>query len=488
MNLLLDTNIIIPLEPASIRDIEPETPAAVQLFQIAQEVGIKLFVHPCQSLDFERDGDESRRQLRAYLVQKYQEIPNPPPVPDRVMEAASHPKVESNSWIDAHLIAALEGNAVDYLVSNDRGLGKICSKLGIEDRCLTLEAALDLLNSERTVIPKSPPAVTPAKAHELDANDPLFTDLRRDYPPFDLWLEKCKRQQRQCWRVQMPGFSTYAGVAIVNPEDKDWEGAKNPTLKLCTFKVADEVRGAKLGELLLRAVFDYAHCNDFQTIFVEVYPKQGALIRLLHEFGFECVKENPSSELVLRKRMAPVSEEDLQTRPAEFAQKFGPYSVRWDSVTSYIVPIEPRFFTLLFPEQEPQGSLLAGTDSFGNTLRKAYLCRAQIRSIRPGDLVFFYRSSDWQALTTAGVVDAVKISDDADVMTEFLNKRTVYNRNDIEAQCRRGGTIGFTFRHAPIFSRKIPLDELITNEILKAAPQSITKLSSDARSWLHAHR
>ena len=46
MNLLLDTNIVIPLEPASVLDIEPDTTAAIQLFQIAQEVGVRLFIHP----------------------------------------------------------------------------------------------------------------------------------------------------------------------------------------------------------------------------------------------------------------------------------------------------------------------------------------------------------------------------------------------------------------------------------------------------------
>lgn len=488
VNLLLDTNIIIPLEPASVSDLEPDTFVAIQLFQIAQEVGVGMFIHPQQLLDFEKDADDLRRGLRAQLVGKYRQLQSPPPLTDRVMEAATHPAVSSNSWIDAHLIAALDGSAVDYLVSNDRGLRKVCGKLGIEDRCLTLAAALDLLNAERTIVPKAPPAVTAVKAYELDAGDPMFAELRSDYPPFDGWFDKCKREHRQCWRVQMPGFPTYAGVAIVNPENKDWADAKNPTLKLCTFKIAADVRGAKLGELLLRAVFDYAHGNDFQTIFVEAFPKQGALIHLLHDFGFEAVAEKPSTELVLRKRMSPFSSEDLRTPPPEFARKFGPFVVRWDGVQSFIVPIEPRFFTLLFPDQEPQGSLLAGTESFGNTLIKAYLCRAQIRRIRRGDLVFFYRSGDWQSLVTAGVVESVKVTDDAEEMAKFLRKRTVYSFPDIEEQCRRGGTIGFTFRHAPIISRQIPLDELISQEILNAAPQSITELSSNALSWIQAHR
>ena len=122
MNLLLDTNIIIPLEPGSTSDVEPTTADAVRLFNLAQEVGAGLFVHFQQSRDIENDSNPERRQLRIQLLAKYLQLQNPPPLPDRVLEAANRPEVSSHTWIDAHLAAALDARAIDYLISEDRGL------------------------------------------------------------------------------------------------------------------------------------------------------------------------------------------------------------------------------------------------------------------------------------------------------------------------------------------------------------------------------
>ncbi len=485
MLLLLDTNIIIPLEPGSTVDLEAASPDAIRLFQIAQEVGAGLFVHPEQSRDIANDTDENRRKLRGILLKKYRSLINPRQLTDRVREAANQPTADSHTWIDAHLAAALDANAVAYLISEDRGLHRICRRIGLEDRCLSLSAALNLLEGERTVAPPSPPAVVSVQAYQLNSHDPIFSDVRADYPDFDEWLDRCKREHRQAWTVDLRGMKEYAGIAIVKPEDREWPDARNPTLKICTFKISDRASGAKLGELLLRAIFDFAHANDFETVFVETFPKQGALLHLLHQFGFEIADQKPGTEeLVMRKRMSPVTTDDERILPLDYAKKFGPFSVKWSGVTAYIIPIEPRFHALLFPELEPQGSLLAGSESFGNTLIKAYFCRAQTRSIRHGDIVCFYRSGDWQAMTTIGVVEETLASDDEAKMVSFLKKRTVYRPQDVAAKCREGGAFALTFRHSPVLKKHIALAELITNHIVAAPPQSITKLTSDSLTWL----
>ena len=488
MNFLLDTNIIIPLEPVSASDIESGSNSAMRLFNIAQEVGAGIFIHPQQARDIEQDTNTHRREQRQIHLQKYRSLVNPPPLTVRVREAANWPVEGSNSWIDAHIIAALDQSAADYLVTNDEGIHRICRKLQLEARCLKLDAALDLLLSERIIVPVAPPAIVPIIAYELDARDPIFDGLRADYTPFDEWLEKCKREHRNAWIIKRPGESGYAGVCIVNREDRGWDGAVNPTLKICTFKIADGAKGAKLGELLLRAIFTFAHENSFKTLFVEVYPKHGALLHLMRQFGFEETEsKHDSGELVLRKRLAPTALEDEQMKAHDYAKMFGPYSVKWEGSVVFIIPIEPRFHELLFPEMEQQGSLLAGQDSFGNTLIKAYLCRAQTRSIQPGDIVLFYRSGDQQAITTLGVVEETLATDNADKMANFLRSRTVYLKKDILTICSSAEALGITFRHAPILKRHIPLSELISNQLLSKAPQSISKLPSRTSSWLKAH-
>ena len=84
----------------------------------------------------------------------------------------------------------------------------------------------------------------------------------------------------------------------MNREDRVWADAHDPTLKICTFKIADDVLGMKLGELLLKTVFDYAAANKFGAIFIEAFPKHTVLLDLLDCFGFSKSFEKPNGEIV----------------------------------------------------------------------------------------------------------------------------------------------------------------------------------------------
>ena len=53
----------------------------------------------------------------------------------------------------------------------------------------------------------------------------------------------------------------------------------------------------------------------------------------------------------------------------------------------------------------------------GNTIRKVYLCRAQAKGLKPGDILLFYLSRDErlaasQSLTTVGIVEQCRESRD----------------------------------------------------------------------------
>ena len=487
--LLLDTNILIPLEPTSRADLAPDSGLAFELANVAQQVGAKLFVHPEQNTDLTADKNSDRRTLRLAVFNKYPSLQSPPPVNAEVAAACGSPAIGSNGWVDAHLVSALSHNAVAFLVTQDKGIHRACRNLGIDARCLGLSAAVDLLKAEQVIAPVAPPAVRSVLAHQLDEHDPIFQGLRGDYgASFDSWLNKCKQQQRHAWITSLPTHRDYAGICIVNPEDRQWRDARNPTLKICTFKVADEASGLKLGELLLRTVFDFAHQNGFQTLFVEVLPKHAPLLHLLGQFGFEQIDhKGGTDEIVMRKRFAAEGEAATGVKALEFNRLFGPYSVQWSGVNGYVVPIEPRFHASLFPEMEPQGPLFPGTLSYGNTLRKAYVCRAQVRTIKPGALLFFYRSEDWQSLTTVGVVEEAMATENVDDLIKLVRNRTVYEREHLSEMCRGAGALGILFRHAPVLRNPIPLAKLIENRILTAPPQSITTLKPPALEWIHHH-
>ena len=487
LTLLIDTNVLIPLEPTLLADVATNSAKAFELAELAQQVGAILFVHPSQRLDLNNDKNAERRTLRLSLVAKYPALPSPPPFTQRVADACGNPQPGSNGWIDGQLVSALDHNAVAFLVTEDRDIHRASRRLGIDSRCLGLAAAVDLLNGERVIPPPAPPAIRAVFCHELDERDPFFESLRSDYLGFDTWLQKCKREHRQAWIAKLPGRLNLAGLCIVNREDAQWPDTENPTLKLCTFKIADDSVGLKLGELLLRTVFDFARKNSFSTLFVETYPKHGALLRLFDQFGFEPVghkgNADEGNELILRKRLSTKFATPLLSA-LEFNRLFGPFAVKWEGVQTYIVPIEPRFHAALFPEMEPQGSLFAGTQSYGNTLRKAYICRAQIRAIRPGDVLLFYRSSDQQCVTTIGVVEDTMFTNVVEEMRRLVGNRTVFGDDDLQEICRADGGLGILFRHAPVLTRPIPLDAMLTNRVLSAPPQSIVTVRPSSLQWI----
>ena len=74
MNILLDTNIIIPLE-----DTNRVLPAD---FAELKELGAKqhhcFYIHPFQYEDIKRDKDEERRQIVLSRLKQYPLIDNPP--------------------------------------------------------------------------------------------------------------------------------------------------------------------------------------------------------------------------------------------------------------------------------------------------------------------------------------------------------------------------------------------------------------------------
>ncbi len=487
MKLLLDTNVFIPLEPTSLADLEPRSEISARLLAIASRAGATVYLHPIQRMDIGQDKNDDRRTLRLKLLEKYSLLPSPPVPNTALLQTIGIPKPGSNSEIDAHLIAALERDVIDVLVTEDQGIHKRCGRIGIANRCLTISQTIERLRDELPAEPSPPPAVRSLLAHELVETDPIFDSLRGDYDPqeFDKWLRKCRREHRQCWVINLLGRPHYAGVCIVNREDRHLQDAADPTLKICTFKIAEDVLGMKLGELLLRTVFEYAWKNDVSTLFVETYPKQMPLIHLLETFGFVRAGEKAGNagEMELRKHLKPHPTISVNS-PFDFQRWFGPYQVQLDGVNLFLVPIEPRFHSMLFPDLERQKRLTAGTESYGNSIRKAYLCNSVIKRLEPGDVLLFYKSKGSMRVTAMGVVEETLRTLDPVELARFASKRTVYEQRDINAKTLKGSALGILFRYVPLLKHSIALSAIMEAGFAKSHPQSITSLPQEANEWI----
>ena len=487
MKFLIDTNILIPLEPTSPSDLTPKSSEAAEFARLASEAKYQLYIHPAQRKDLLRDKDQNRRRAREILVRKYIELPNPPassPVFEKELTTAD-PK--SHDWVDLQLLIALERNAIDVLVTEDVRLRKKAERYQLEGRVLALQDAIAGIRNLIEKLPP-PPAVLAILAYSLNERDPIFDSFREDYGAgFDAWLEKCKREHRQAWIIM--GDGQYAGVAIANPETKDQLDLEGNILKICTFKISQERPGFKLGELMLKAVFRHALTNKFNGLYVTVFPKYETLISFFQDFGFRPSRGKTSyGELKLTKPILLPSSDTPHgdtLSPLDFNIRYGPAAIKSLEAPAYFIPIQPKYHRLLFPEAENQQELMPGRYPFGNSIRKAYLCNAGIRSIGHGSTILFYRSHDTHGITAVGVVEHTMVSSDSNEVARYVIRRTVYSQDDIDDMCSTREVLAILFRHAGLLPEPILLADLRDNRALARAPQSIQSVPQEAIEWLH---
>jgi L-amino acid N-acyltransferase YncA len=483
MKLLIDTNIFIPLEPTAEGDLGPGTEPAVRFASRAQEFGCTLFVHPAIRDDIDRDKDDRRRRLRTQTFQKYAQLPDPPSITPDVEAIVGVSVAQSNDWVDNLLLAALRSNAADWLVSEDNGIHKKAKRLQVADRVFRVREALTALE-QLFGVPQPPPAVRAVKVHAINRADAIFDSVRQDYAGFDAWLDKCALEHRQAWIVEAGG--QYGGITIVNHERTQAYGLPGKVLKVCTFKVSERHNGFRYGELLLKTVFDFAVKRSFDQLFVEVFEKHEALVALLSEFGFEPIAERTNrGELVLAKPMKPDDAARCMSG-LDMHRRFGPHAVRIDGTPAFLIPIQPQYHRILFPEAEPQLELSAGSSPAGNAIRKAYLCLAPSRQIRPGDNLLFYRSQGGGLITVLGVVEETVAARDPNRIAAQVGKRTVYSFAEIRSMCDRGEVLAIVFRQARILAPFLRLDDAVREGIVKGPPQSIVRLPPEAGTWLTA--
>ena len=175
--------------------------------------------------------------------------------------------------------------------------------------------------------------------------------LRSDYPGFDQWFDKCRREHRDCWVLKIG--NEIAGLVIRKDETHTEARTRHPgpkILKICTFKVRDEFQGEKLGELLLKQVLWFAQRNNYDLAYVTVFPKHAFLIDLLSYYGFKETEKMTDGEIELEKSILTGALPPLIGGAFEFDREHYPRFYDGVSVPKFCVPIRPDYHSRLFPE------------------------------------------------------------------------------------------------------------------------------------------
>ena len=479
LRFLLDTNVLIPLQD-SYQVLEGNLANFVRLASIG---GHLLMYHPANIADFERDANFDRRQRNMQRIRQYPALQDPAPC---IWNTAT---TSPNDACDNELLYALHCDAVHALVTEDRGIHAKARAHGLAHRVYTIQTAEDWLKRLHETQLVTLPNIRDTPLHNLtpELSDRFFDSLRAGYPAvagrdgFDDWFRRKAREDRRAW-VYRDDRGDLAAICIYQIQMDEvvndaGDVLRGSALKLCTFKVGESVRGRKIGELFLKAAFRFATDNACEHIFITAQAEsQDYLIRVLIDFGFE-ERGVYRGDVALVKPHPIRHPVESEIAPVDYVRRYFPHYRSDPSVRKFLVPIQPQYHETLFPDYQPiQPRLFAPTGNVGNAIKLAYLCHAQTNSIRPGDILLFYRTTDEMAVTSLGVVEQFEVSSDGAQIASLVSRRTVYGIDDIEDLAQKPTKV-ILFRLVGHLPKIVPYGTLTRDRVVTGPIQSIRKVS-----------
>lgn len=478
MNILLDTNILIPLEDTS-RILDS---SFAELRKLSAEQQHCLYIHPMQIEDINRDKNAERRNIVISRLAQYPRIDNPPILTETECSDLGLHQANENDKVDNNLLFALRRGAVHILVTNDEGIHRKSAKIGIQDKVYRLEQFIQFLQRSKSKISFGYTGVRERYLYEINKGQAFFDSLRASYDGFDNWFQKCAEQKRKCWCIEDEENNIVA-ICIYKEEydvalTDNGDITSGSILKLCTFKVDAKARGKKLGERLMYIAFDYCVKNNIDWVYLHTYgEEQKTLVGLCEEYGFSLLGKYKDDDVYIK----PMKLTDHSASTLDSLIKYYPYFVDHSDVRKFIIPIQPKYHEDLFPDFScMKGSLFEKDQNLyscqGNTIKKAYLCHSRIKGIQKGDIVLFYRSHDRQSIQCVGIVERAFFSDNIDEVFSIIAKRTVYSYTELQEIMNKKTLV--------ILFRFVALNKAITSQSLQDAGikgyiQSIRQISDE---------
>lgn len=474
IKILLDTNLLIYREDHSIIDDK-----VLELTKILYDsYKYKLVIHPMTIVDISHIKDLNEREILYSKAKVYEIIDKPPRATDDFNNYVGCSKLP-NDLVDNNLLYAVYKNCVSYLITYDVKLRKKSQKINISDRVLSIEDAINLFKplEEKEII--MPAFINYEYLYNIDIEDVFFDSLKKDYKEFENWYKKksCEGKMAYITRYSNNNVSSFLMLKVEN-EDEDYSRFKEPfnksvRLKISTFKVANT--GNKIGESYIKIIINEALKNKVNEIYVTVFEKQNALISLFSEYGFnqkttQITEKSDGSfekELVLVKKMNDI------TYP----------NFNWNNKNTFIVPIRQKYHEMLFPESETLTQLsfgdIQGINTYANSIKKAYVCKAQTKQIKHGDVLLFYASETKRCITTIGIVDNVFNNfATAEDLYNMARKRTVYSLDEIKSNFSSNSKL-ILFKYYRTLEKSITYTCLKEYKLLKNAPISIVKVDTN---------
>lgn len=226
------------------------------------------------------------------------------------------------------------------------------------------------------------------KFRELRLEDPFFDSLKKGYADFADWF--VSKADADVYVVE--DDTAMSGMLYLKPEIGPVPDVRPPLphlrwLKVGTLKI--EGRGTKLGERVIKKIFDTAISENMDGIYVTVFDVHEDLIRLFERYGFAQVgtkSTDNGEELVLARRLDEFSGNMISDYPF----------VHTTRQRAWLLAVYPEYHTQLLPDSilnnEPRE--IVRDVSHTNTIHKVYIGKIPLTRMSPGDAVVIYRTTD----------------------------------------------------------------------------------------------
>ena len=471
MKVLLDTNIIIHREANRI---------------VNQDIGIlfnwldKLYytkcIHPLTINELNRHQDATTVKSMQVKLTNYQVLQTVAPLNENVKQVSLTIDTKQNDFDDTKLLNEVYCDRVDILISEDKKIHTKALMLGISDRVYRIDNFLEKVTAENPdFINYQVLSVKNEYFGNIDLSDEFFDSFRADYIGFDKWYNgKAGSNEKAYVYYEANEIKAFLFLKI---EDENESYAEiNPAfsrkkrLKIGTFKVV--TNGLRIGERFLKIVFDNARQYKSEEIYVTIFdrrPELLNLVSLLEKFGFKYHGEKTSTSGTEKVYVRDFSKLANEENPS--------LTFPWLSKTSdvFIVPIKPEYHTKLFPDsilrtESPYDFI--ESQPHGNAISKSYISHSYNRSLKPGDIIVFYRTGGIYlgVTTTIGIVENIVTNiQNAEQLIQTCRKRTVFTEKELNEYWEwrpNNRPFVINFLYAFSFVKRITLKQMLDEGIL----------------------
>jgi hypothetical protein len=307
----------------------------------------------------------------------------------------------------------------------------------------------------------------------LTLKDPFFDSLKADYKEFEQWFNKKAVAKESA-------YATYDGTSIqgflyLKIEDEEITDvipplAKAKRVKVGTFKI--NPHGTRLGERFIKKMFDYAIINKVDSIYVTIFSKHVGLIQLFQKYGFEIQAQKTTvngTEEVLIKELLVKKGDVCLDYPL----------IKKKGQANYLLSIYPQYHSRLFPDSLLNSETydIIKDVSHTNSIHKIYICYMNVSSLKTGDNIVIYRTSDGNGAayfrsvaTSVCVVEELKSKGDFKDIDDYLRyckDYSIFEENELRSFYKKNFfVIKMTYNAA--FAKRVTRGNLIENATLDA--------------------